>query len=55
LFIEDDLTETNIFLENLKAKLPYYMIPAKVLLHKKFPLNSNGKIDHNMMKKLITI
>lgn len=54
LFIEDNLTDTSILSEYLKQKLPFYMFPSKILLNKKFPLNSNGKFDRNMLKKLIT-
>jgi hypothetical protein len=31
------------------------MVPAKILLNKKFPLNSNGKTDRIMLKKLIEL
>jgi D-alanine--poly(phosphoribitol) ligase subunit 1 len=55
LFVEDELIDTGILLEYLKSKMPYYMVPAKILLNKEFPLNSNGKIDRIMLKKLITV
>jgi D-alanine--poly(phosphoribitol) ligase subunit 1 len=54
LFIEDDLSDNSILSEYLKQKLPFYMFPTRILFNKKFPLNSNGKFDRNMLKKLIT-
>jgi D-alanine--poly(phosphoribitol) ligase subunit 1 len=53
LFIESESTDTNALLVYLKSKMPYYMIPTKFLLNKKFPLNSNGKIDRNILKNLV--
>lgn len=55
LFVEDKLVDANILLEYLKSKIPYYMVPTKILLNNEFPLNSNGKIDRKMLKKLITL
>jgi D-alanine--poly(phosphoribitol) ligase subunit 1 len=55
LFVESELADTSIILEYLKSKMPYYMVPAKILLNKKFPLNSNGKTDRIMLKKLIEL
>ncbi|HEY5122177.1 MAG TPA: AMP-binding protein [Ignavibacteria bacterium] len=55
LFVEGELSDTSVLLEYLKSKMPYYMVPAKIFLNKKFPLNSNGKIDRNMLKNLITL
>jgi amino acid adenylation domain-containing protein len=55
LFVEGELTDPNVLLEYLKSKMPYYMVPTKILLNKKIPLNSNGKIDRNMLKKTIIV
>lgn len=55
LFVENELTDKSVLLEYLKSKMPYYMVPTKILLNKKFPLNANGKIDRNMLKKLVTL
>ena len=33
------------FKNSLRQKLPFYKIPKKIILTKKIPLNSNGKID----------
>ena len=32
--------------------LPFYMIPRKILLLKKLPKNSNGKLDRAKIKKM---
>jgi non-ribosomal peptide synthetase component F len=45
LFVEGELTDSSALSEYLKSKIPYYMIPSKILLNKQFPLNSNGKIN----------
>lgn len=42
----DDLKEVTEF---LRKKLPHYMIPDKLLVVDKFPLNTSGKIDLNML------
>ena len=55
LFIEDESGDSGSLSGYLKLKIPYYMIPSKILYNKKFPLNSNGKIDRNTLKKLITL
>ncbi len=53
LFIECESTNTKLLVEYLKLKMPYYMIPSKILFNNRFPLNLNGKIDRNVLKKLI--
>lgn len=55
LFLESELTDTNILLEYLKSKMPYYMIPTKILNTKRIPLNVNGKIDRNILKNAIIL
>ena len=54
LFVEGVLADTSILFEYLKSKLPYYMVPTKLLVSKNFPLNSNGKTDRKILKSLIT-
>jgi non-ribosomal peptide synthetase component F len=34
LFVEGELTDPNVLLEYLKSKMPYYMVPTKILLNK---------------------
>ena len=53
LFVEDEKADSMALLVYLKSKMPSYMIPNKIYYNKKFPLNSNGKTDRNMLKKLI--
>lgn len=53
LFVEDEKSDSIALLVYLKSKMPSYMIPNKIYYNKKFPLNSNGKTDRNMLKKLI--
>ena len=53
LFVEGDMADSNEVSAYLKAKLPYYMLPAKVLIKEEFPLNTNGKVDRIALKKLI--
>jgi len=41
-----------IFIKNqLKKNLPNYMMPKRIKIYKKFPLNKNHKIDRVMLKK----
>ncbi len=37
----------------LKDKLATYMIPGKINIYEKLPLNANGKIDRQLLKKTI--
>lgn len=53
LFVEGEVTDTTILFDYLKSKMPYYMVPTKILINEKFPLNVNGKTDRIMLKKLI--
>jgi amino acid adenylation domain-containing protein len=53
LFIEAESIDKNALLVYLKSRMPYYMVPTKMLLCPKFPLNSNGKVDRNILKKSI--
>lgn len=36
----------------LQSKLPDYMIPSKIITIQEMPLNTNGKIDRNALKKI---
>ncbi len=45
LFLESFSGETNALLEQLKARLPPYMLPARTASLDALPLNANGKID----------
>jgi D-alanine--poly(phosphoribitol) ligase subunit 1 len=55
LFIEGELQTMNELSAYLKSKMPPYMMPTRILVEKIFPLNNNGKIDRNILKKLIVL
>lgn len=44
---EFDVTD---MLNYMKTKMPAYMIPTQIRFVNEFPLNSNGKIDRNILK-----
>lgn len=47
----EDSLETKLYLkEELKKLVPNYMIPRKIIIVDKFPINNNGKIDR---KKIV--
>ena len=51
LFVEGGINSTSNLLEYLKSKIPYYMIPSRIIELSEFPLNANDKIDRTMLKK----
>jgi non-ribosomal peptide synthetase component F len=53
LFVETSDCDQQVLIAYLQSKLPAYMVPTKVVKCTKFPLNVNGKIDKNTLKKLI--
>lgn len=53
LFIEGESADTKSLIDYLKSIMPNYMIPSKILIRKEFPLNANGKIDRNTLKRSI--
>ena len=53
LFIEGDNADKDALTGFLQSRMPRYMVPAKVIFESKFPLNSNGKIDRNLLKKVL--
>lgn len=55
LFVEGiaSNTDLNALDVYLKLKMPYYMIPTKIVIQDKFPLNANGKTDRSVLKKSI--
>lgn len=55
LFVEGSLPNTENLLKYLKSKMPFYMIPSKVIPKEEFPVNTNGKTDRNMLKKNIIL
>jgi D-alanine--poly(phosphoribitol) ligase subunit 1 len=53
LFVEGNATQPSVIIDYLKSKLPYYMIPGRVINIDVLPLNTNGKIDRKKLKELI--
>jgi D-alanine--poly(phosphoribitol) ligase subunit 1 len=53
LFTEKISINHKIILKYLKSKLPYYMIPSKVTVLEKMPMNVNGKIDRIALAEMI--
>lgn len=53
MFIESPPVETKALLEHMRAKMPAYMIPSRIIFREEFALNNNGKIDKNVLKTLI--
>jgi D-alanine--poly(phosphoribitol) ligase subunit 1 len=51
VFLEGSQASADTVLENLKLRLPYYMIPTKVITMDQLPLNLSGKIDRNVLKE----
>jgi D-alanine--poly(phosphoribitol) ligase subunit 1 len=53
LFVEGELKDKQNLLQQLKSKIPQYLMPTLIISHPKFPLNTNGKIDRIELRKLI--
>ena len=51
VFLQADACDTQRLLEQLRRRLPPYMIPRHVRLLSRFPLNSNGKFDRVALLK----
>ena len=48
LFIDAPLDKTTIW-ERLREQIPEYMLPGKVVVLEKMPINANGKIDRQQL------
>ena len=53
LFVEAERFDTEPLMAKLKTKLPYYMVPRKIRVLPRFPLNSNGKYDRRELEALL--
>jgi len=51
LCFEAEQLDKNMILFFLRDRLPSYMIPSRIYNLKKFPLNTNDKVDKNQIKK----
>ena len=53
LFIEGTLTDKNKLISYLGKKMPYYMMPTKIITEKIFPINTSGKVDRMLLKNKV--
>jgi len=53
VFLETDSFDTKALVNQLKEKLPTYMLPRNVLLLCRFPLNANGKYDRKALQLIL--
>lgn len=53
MFIESEQFETDKLTLYMRAKMPSYMIPTRIIFVPVFPLNSNDKVDKVKLKTLI--
>ena len=53
LFLEADKFDIASLMTELKTKLPNYMVPRKIRVLPRFPLNSNGKYDRRELEALL--
>jgi len=53
LFLEADTFDTELLLNELKRKLPSYMVPRKIRVLPRFPLSANGKYDRHALEKIL--
>ena len=53
LFLEADRLDTEQLLKKLKAKLPYYMVPRRIRVLQRLPLNPNGKFDRKSLETIL--
>ncbi|MBA3569623.1 MAG: amino acid adenylation domain-containing protein [Pyrinomonadaceae bacterium] len=53
VFLQTDSFDTKALLEDLKRRLPLYMVPKNVRVLSRFPLNANGKFDRGALLKTL--
>ncbi|MBA3386041.1 MAG: amino acid adenylation domain-containing protein [Chthoniobacterales bacterium] len=53
LFLQTDSFDTKGLLEDLRTRLPLYMVPRNVHVLSRFPLNANGKFDRGALLKTL--
>ncbi|HJJ47113.1 MAG TPA: amino acid adenylation domain-containing protein [Methanocorpusculum sp.] len=53
LFLEGDAKEKHVE-DGMKTLLPHYMMPNKIIILKKMPINSNGKTNRMKLKRYLT-
>src|SRR5438876_7309457 len=53
LFLEADRFDTQPLMNQLKTKLPSYMVPRQIRVLRRFPLNPNGKYDRGALQRML--
>ncbi|MFL1895410.1 AMP-binding protein [Aquimarina sp. 2-A2] len=51
LVIEGNQFDSKMIINELKKRLPDYMIPTKIIFTAAFPLNANGKVDRKIVRE----
>jgi hypothetical protein len=52
LFLEAEKFDAELLMKQLKAKLPYYMVPRRIQTLPRLPLNPNGKYDRKALQMI---
>jgi len=55
IFIEGELKSEKDLLFHLNSKMPYYMIPSRILVETRFPINTSGKVDRIILKNKLEV
>src|SRR5438045_4522151 len=53
VFLEADSFDTQPLMNQLRTKLPSYMVPRKIRVLPRLPLNPNGKYDRRALDKIL--
>jgi amino acid adenylation domain-containing protein len=53
VFLETGSFDTNALVNQLKGKLPLYMLPRNIRILPRFPLNANGKHDRKALQLIL--
>ncbi len=53
MFVEAEEFDTAELMSYMRAKMPSYMIPTRLIFEPRFPLNANDKVDKNKLKEKI--
>lgn len=53
VFVETDGFDTRELVNQLKRKLPVYMLPRNVRVLRRFPVNTNGKYDRKALQLIL--
>jgi acyl-CoA synthetase (AMP-forming)/AMP-acid ligase II len=38
---------------DLKARIPAYMVPSRIVAMKEMPISPNGKVDRNALRRML--